>query len=145
MKISCCTEVRWHSPAKVLGLFECLLCAFGPLWWLENMLFAVPHEELSSLLQRGDFESLFRRMGWDNPERSSPLVVSESALRPVPVADKRGVTAWLVDYPGGLPERSEQHRGVRQESTPEKDRTPCARPYASVAQAASLRAVVAIA
>ena len=32
---------------------------------------------------------------------------------PVPVADKRGVTAWRVDCPNGLPKRSEHHRVVR--------------------------------
>ena len=71
------------------------------------------HQELSSLLQLGDFDTLFRRMGWDNPEQRAPVVVDESALRPVPVADKRGVTAWRVDCPNGLPKRSEQHRVVR--------------------------------
>ncbi len=52
-------------------------------------------------------------MGWDNPENRQPVKVDESALRPVPVADKKGVTAWLVNCPNGLPERAEQHRVVR--------------------------------
>lgn len=52
-------------------------------------------------------------MGWDNPELRQPVDVLDSALRPVPVADKRGVTAWRVDCPNGLPKRSEQHRVVR--------------------------------
>ena len=70
-------------------------------------------QELSGLLRQGDFDALFRRMGWDNPEQRLPVDVTESLLRPVPVADKRGVTAWRVDCPNGLPERSEQHRVVR--------------------------------
>ena len=73
----------------------------------------MPNQELSGLLQRGDFGALFRRMGWDNPEQRQPVDVAESALRPVAVADKRGVTAWRVDCPNGLPKRSEQHRVVR--------------------------------
>ncbi len=72
------------------------------------------HQELSRLLQRGDFDALFRRMGWDNPEQRQPVDVAESRLRPAPVADKRGVTAWRVDCPDRLPARSEQHRVVRQ-------------------------------
>ena len=52
-------------------------------------------------------------MGWDNPEQRSPVEVTDSALRPVAVADKRGVTAWRVDCPNGLPKRSEQHRVLR--------------------------------
>ena len=71
------------------------------------------HPELSRPLQQGDFDALFRGMGWDNPEQRLPVDVAESALRPVPVADKRGVTAWRVDCPNGLPKRSEQHRVVR--------------------------------
>ena len=71
------------------------------------------HADLSRLLQQGDFGALFRRMGWDNPEQGLPVDVAESALRPVAVADKRGVTAWRVDCPNGLPKRSEQHRVVR--------------------------------
>ena len=75
----------------------------------------MPYGELSSLLTQGDFETLFiRGMGWDNPEQKQPVAVVDSALRPVPVADKRGVIVWLVDCPNGLPERSEQHRVVRQ-------------------------------
>ena len=71
------------------------------------------HQELSVLLQQGDFDALFRQMGWDNPEQRSPVNVAASVLRPVPAADKRGVTAWRVDCPTGLPKRSEQHRVVR--------------------------------
>lgn len=71
------------------------------------------HQELSVLLQQGDFDALFRQMGWDNPEQRSPVNVAGSVLRPVPAADKRGVTAWRVDCPTGLPKRSEQHRVVR--------------------------------
>ena len=52
-------------------------------------------------------------MGWDNPEQRLPVDVTESTLSPIPVADKRGVTAWRVDCPNGLPKRSEQHRVVR--------------------------------
>ncbi|MXZ51737.1 MAG: hypothetical protein F4Z34_00935 [Acidimicrobiaceae bacterium] len=70
-------------------------------------------QELSRLLQQGELEALFRMMGWDNPEQRSSVDVPESVLRPVPVADKRGVTAWRVDCPDGLPKRSEQHRVVR--------------------------------
>ena len=72
------------------------------------------HQELSVLLQQGDFGALFRQqMGWDNPEQRAPVNVAGSVLCPVPVADKRGVTAWRVDCPTGLPKRSEQHRVVR--------------------------------
>ncbi|MXZ99048.1 MAG: hypothetical protein F4Z23_08425, partial [Acidimicrobiaceae bacterium] len=71
------------------------------------------HEDMSRLLQQGDFEGLFRGIGWDNPEQREPVDVAESALRGVPVADKRGVTAWRVDCPDGLPKRAEQHRVVR--------------------------------
>ncbi len=71
------------------------------------------HEEMSRLLQQGEFRALFRRMGWDNPEHRLPVEVADSTLRPVAVADKRGVTAWRVDCPNGLPQRSEQHRVVR--------------------------------
>lgn len=72
------------------------------------------HQELSNLLQRNAFGELFRRMGWDNPTQRQPVDVTESALRPAQVADKRGVTAWRVDCPNGLPNRAEQHRVVRQ-------------------------------
>ena len=71
------------------------------------------HQKLSRLLQQHDFHALFRRMGWDNPEQRQPVAVAESVLRPVQVADKRGVTAWRVDCPNGLPKRSEQYRVVR--------------------------------
>ena len=71
------------------------------------------HQEFARLLKEGDFDTLFRRMGWDNPEHRLPVEVADSALRPVPVADKIGVTAWRVDCPDGLPQRSEQHRVVR--------------------------------
>ena len=74
----------------------------------------MPHQELSGLLQRGDFGSLFRRMGWDNPEQREPVEIADGELRPVQVAVKRGVAAWLVDCPGGLPARSKQHWVVRQ-------------------------------
>ena len=49
--------------------------------------------EMRRLLIAGDFDALFRRMGWDNPESRAPADVADSDLRPVPVADKRGVTA----------------------------------------------------
>ena len=72
------------------------------------------HQTLSKLLSCNDFNSLFRGMGWDNPEQRQPAIVPDSDLRPVPVADKRGVTVWLVNCPNSLPKRSEQHRVVRQ-------------------------------
>ena len=71
------------------------------------------HNDFRRLIQSGDFGALFRGMGWDNPQRREPVPVSESGLRPVPVADKRGVTVWRVDCPDGLPQRFEQHRVVR--------------------------------
>lgn len=71
------------------------------------------HEDMPKLLQGADFDTLFRRMGWDNPEQRSTVDVADSELRPVAVADKRGVTAWRVDCPDGLPQRAEQHRVVR--------------------------------
>ena len=52
-------------------------------------------------------------MGWDNPGAIETVLVEDSNLSPVAVADKRGVTAWLVECPAGAPERSEQHRVVR--------------------------------
>ena len=70
-------------------------------------------QALAALLREGDFEALFRRMGWDNPGPIETVRVEDSDLRPVAVADKRGVTAWLVECPGGMPQRSEQHRVVR--------------------------------
>ena len=73
----------------------------------------VQRQDLAKLLQRSDFDMLFRRMGWDNPEQLLPVDVAESVLRPVPVADKRGVTVWRVDCPNGLPQRSEQRQVVR--------------------------------
>lgn len=71
------------------------------------------HSEMRHLLVAGDFAELFRSMGWDNPRSRQSVEVAESALRAVPVADKRGVTAWRVDCPDGLPRRAEQHRVVR--------------------------------
>ena len=70
-------------------------------------------QELAGLLKEGDFDALFRRMGWDNPGSIETVRVEDSELRPVAVADKRGVTAWLVECPAGLPERQEQRRVVR--------------------------------
>ena len=70
-------------------------------------------EELGAFVKQEDFDSLFRRMGWDNPGALESVRVPDSDLVPVAVADKRGVTAWLVDCPSGLPQRSEQHRVVR--------------------------------
>ena len=70
-------------------------------------------QEFAELLLHGDFGALFRRMGWDNPGAIETVQVEESDLRPVAVADKRGVTAWLVECPAGVPQRSEQHRVVR--------------------------------
>ena len=70
-------------------------------------------QDLAELLRHGDFGALFRRMGWDNPGAIETVQVEESDLRPVPVADKRGVTAWLVECPADIPERSELHRVVR--------------------------------
>ena len=70
-------------------------------------------QELAGLLRQGDLGALFRRMGWDNAEVLEAVQVEGSDLRPVAIAGKRGVTAWLVDCPVGVPERSEQHRVVR--------------------------------
>lgn len=72
------------------------------------------HRDFRRLIRDGDFETLFiRRLGWDYLERREPVLVPESSLRPVAVADKRGVTVWRVDCPHGLPQRSEQHRVLR--------------------------------
>ena len=70
-------------------------------------------QEFRELLQQRDFETLFHRMGWDNPGAIETVQVEDSDLRPVAVAQKRGVTAWRVDCPAGVPERLEQHRVVR--------------------------------
>lgn len=70
-------------------------------------------QELRELLLQGDFGALFHRMGWDNPGAIETVQVEDSDLRPVAVAHKRGVTAWQVDCPAGVPERLEQHRIVR--------------------------------
>ena len=56
-------------------------------------------QELAELLRQGDFDALFRRMGWDNPGSIEAVRVEDSELRPVAVADKRGVTAWRVECP----------------------------------------------
>ena len=78
------------------------------------MLCAVPSEDLSRLLQQGDFEGLFIRcMGWDNPTQDSPVEVADLGLKATAVADKKGVTAWQVNCPNGLPERAQQHKIVR--------------------------------
>ena len=74
----------------------------------------MPDDQLGELLKQGDFDGLFRtRMGWDNPQQRVPAPVDDCSLLPVAVADKRGVTAWRVDCPEGLPKSSEQHRVVR--------------------------------
>ena len=73
----------------------------------------VIEQELRELLLQGDFRALFHRMGWDNPGAIETVQVEGSDLRPVAIAQKRGVTAWLVDCPAGVPERLEQHRIVR--------------------------------
>ncbi len=70
-------------------------------------------DQLRKLLSEGDFEALFNWMGWDYPERDEPVLVPDSRLRPRRVADKRGVVAWVVNCPTGLPQRSEQRRVVR--------------------------------
>ena len=70
-------------------------------------------EQLAALLREGDFKALFLRMGWEDPGALEPVRVEDSDLVPVAVGDKRGVTAWLVECPGGMPQRSEQHRVVR--------------------------------
>ena len=70
-------------------------------------------QELAELLLHGDLGALFRRMGWDNPGAIETVRLEDSDLRPVAVADKRGVTAWQVECPAGIPERREQHRVVR--------------------------------
>ena len=70
-------------------------------------------QELAELLRQGDFGALFRRMGWDNAGALETVQVPETDLEPLPVADKRGVTAWVVQCRAGVPERSEQRRLVR--------------------------------
>ena len=70
-------------------------------------------QELATLLLEGNFKALFLRMGWEDPGELEPVRVEDSDLVPVAVGDKRGVTAWLVECPGDIPQRSEQHRVVR--------------------------------
>ncbi len=96
--------------------------AAGTLAWLacaadREMEGAVPiksDEQIRGYLEGGDWESLFLDgMGWDYAGNRRPVEVDDSDLRAVCVADKKGVGAWRVDSPGGLPGASEQQRVVR--------------------------------
>ncbi|MCY3564376.1 MAG: hypothetical protein OXH26_10720 [bacterium] len=74
-------------------------------------------DQLRHLLDTADLSELFRNMGWDNPPPyylSNSVSVPETSLTARAVADKRGVTAWEVKCPNGLPGRPEQHRVVRE-------------------------------
>ncbi|MCY3892308.1 MAG: hypothetical protein OXF65_03320 [Acidimicrobiaceae bacterium] len=71
-------------------------------------------ERLRNLLAEGDFESLFiGEMGWDRPPPLSVRPAVGSDLCPVPIADKRGVTAFVVACADGMPLRAHQHQVVR--------------------------------
>ena len=74
-------------------------------------------KQLKRLLDDADLSELFRNMGWDNPPpyyQSLDVRVPGTSLSARAVADKRGVTAWEVRCPTGLPDRPEQHRVVRE-------------------------------
>ena len=72
---------------------------------------------LKRLLDDADLGELFRNMGWDNPPpfyRSHDVKVPRASLTARAVADKRGITVWEVRCSGGLPDRLEQRRVVRE-------------------------------
>ncbi len=74
-------------------------------------------KQLKRLLDGADLSGLFRSMGWDNPPpyyQSREVQVPDTSMTARAVADKRGVTAWEVRCPTGLPDRPEQHRVVRE-------------------------------
>ena len=68
-----------------------------------------PREHLAAC----EFGDLFRHMGWDNPSNSRPASVHDSDLRPMPIAEKRGLVAWRVQCDAEIPHSSERHRVVR--------------------------------
>ena len=71
-------------------------------------------DRMRGLLVAGDLPGLFvGAMGWDHPASAAPVVDAEGDLAAVAVADKRGVTAYWADCPGGLPLRAGQDRLVR--------------------------------
>ena len=71
-------------------------------------------DRLRERLRASDLAGLFIvEMGWDNPPHFAMPSLDGTELSPVPVADKKGVTAFEVPCSNGLPRRSEQHRVVR--------------------------------
>jgi len=76
----------------------------------------VVEERLKRLLDSADIGGLFLEMGWDLPPafyRSRDVPVAAGSLTAQAVADKRGVTVWVVKCARGLPARLEQQRVVR--------------------------------
>ena len=72
-------------------------------------------ERLRDRLVAGDFTGLFiGEMGWDHPRSTDPVHLSENDLTAAAVAQKKGVTAFRADCPGGLPLRAGQDRLVRE-------------------------------
>ena len=72
-------------------------------------------DRLRELLVAGDLVGLFvGAMGWDHPNHAEPVVDVETGLSAAAVANKKGVTAFWADCPGGLPLRAGQDRLVRE-------------------------------
>ena len=72
-------------------------------------------DRLRGRLVAGDFAGLFiGEMGWDHPRSTDPVHLAENDLTAIAVADKKGVTAFRVACPGGLPLRAGQDRLVRE-------------------------------
>ena len=72
-------------------------------------------DRLRGRLAAGDFAGLFiGEMGWDHPRSTDPVHLAENDSTAVAVADKKGVTAFRVDCPSGLPLRAGQDRLVRE-------------------------------
>ncbi len=65
-------------------------------------------------MDAGDFSGLFLRLGWDNPIEglTATAEAEHSEWTATSVADKRGVTVWLVEA-DEIPPRSVQHQIVK--------------------------------
>ncbi len=75
---------------------------------------------MQQLLDRGSFEELFLRLGWNNPPEDSAKVLledrdqaPEESLFARGVAEMRGVMVWVVDC-SEIPARARQRRITRQ-------------------------------
>ncbi len=55
-------------------------------------------DRIRDLLDRGDFQDLFNKLGWDNPLQPAATVEdSEKGLSARQIAQKRGVGVWLIE------------------------------------------------